>query len=62
MTANTHEEPGMQDLTSPAGDLEPIERASADELRALQRTCGHRIHSALVLGYCSIYQLIGCFQ
>ena len=26
----------MQDLTSPGGDLEPIERASADELRALQ--------------------------
>ena len=26
----------MQDLTSPAGDLEPIERAPADELRALQ--------------------------
>ena len=26
----------MQDLTSPAGDLDPIERASADELRALQ--------------------------
>ena len=26
----------MRDLTSPAGDLEPIERASADELHALQ--------------------------
>ena len=26
----------MQDLTSPAGDLDPIERASADELHALQ--------------------------
>ena len=26
----------MQDLTSPTGDLEPIERAPADELRALQ--------------------------
>src|SRR5579859_5727319 len=26
----------MQDLSSPAGDLEPIERAPADELRALQ--------------------------
>src|SRR6266704_1237511 len=26
----------MPDLTSPAGDLEPIERASADELHALQ--------------------------
>jgi len=26
----------MPDLTSPGGDLEPIERASADELRALQ--------------------------
>jgi phenylacetate-CoA ligase len=26
----------MQDLTSPSGDLDPIERASADELRALQ--------------------------
>ena len=26
----------MQDLTSPAGDLEPIERAPAGELRALQ--------------------------
>src|SRR5579863_4415648 len=26
----------MQDLTSPAGDLEPIERAPADQLRALQ--------------------------
>ena len=26
----------MRDLTSPGGDLEPIERASADELRALQ--------------------------
>ena len=26
----------MQDLTSPAGDLDPIERASADELQALQ--------------------------
>src|SRR5579863_6366173 len=26
----------MQDLMSPAGDLEPIERAPADELRALQ--------------------------
>ena len=30
------EEAGMPDLTSPGGDLEPIERASADELRALQ--------------------------
>ena len=26
----------MQDLTSPSGDLEPIERASADQLHALQ--------------------------
>ena len=26
----------MPDLTSPGGDLDPIERASADELRALQ--------------------------
>jgi phenylacetate-CoA ligase len=26
----------MQDFSSPAGELEPIERASADELRALQ--------------------------
>ena len=26
----------MQDLTSPSGNLDPIERASADELRALQ--------------------------
>src|SRR3954470_9300621 len=26
----------MPDLASPGGDLEPIERASADELRALQ--------------------------
>ncbi len=26
----------MQDLTSPLGDLDPVERASADELRALQ--------------------------
>jgi len=26
----------MQDLASPAGDLDPIERASADELHALQ--------------------------
>src|SRR5437763_16485927 len=26
----------MPDLTSPGGDLEPIERASAGELRALQ--------------------------
>jgi phenylacetate-CoA ligase len=26
----------MQDLTSPSGDLDPIERASADELRTLQ--------------------------
>jgi phenylacetate-CoA ligase len=26
----------MPDLTSPGGDLEPVERASADELRALQ--------------------------
>src|SRR5580765_1636147 len=26
----------MRDLTSPGGDLEPIERASAGELRALQ--------------------------
>ena len=26
----------MRDLTSPGGDLEPIERAPAGELRALQ--------------------------
>jgi hypothetical protein len=26
----------MRDLTSPGGDLEPIERASAGEVRALQ--------------------------
>ncbi len=30
------QEPGMPDLASPGGDLEPIERASADELQALQ--------------------------
>src|SRR6266496_511588 len=35
-TTPSRKEPAMPDLTSPGGDLEPIERASADELRALQ--------------------------
>ena len=35
-TTPSHRGVRMQDLTSPAGDLDPIERASADELRALQ--------------------------
>src|SRR6185437_13288645 len=35
-TTPSRKEPAMPDLTSPGGDLDPIERASADELRALQ--------------------------
>ena len=37
----------MQDLTFPGGGLEPIERASADELRALQleRLCWSLRHA-----------------
>src|SRR6185312_4995805 len=35
-TTPSRKEPAMPDLTSPGGDLDPIERASADELRVLQ--------------------------